>query len=46
MGWGGQYDAAVDPAIAKTKMKGVDNPVAGKVVLFFFMEFFMWAKVH
>jgi hypothetical protein len=33
MGWRGQYDAAVDPTIAKTKMKGVDNPVAGKVVL-------------
>jgi hypothetical protein len=27
-----QYDAAVDPVIAKTKMKGVDSKVAGKVI--------------
>ncbi|KAG0612696.1 hypothetical protein M758_6G046400 [Ceratodon purpureus] len=27
-----QYDAAVDPVIAKTKMKGVESNVAGKVI--------------
>ena len=27
-----QYDAAVDPVIAKTKMKGVESKVAGKVI--------------
>jgi hypothetical protein len=26
-----QYDAAVDPVIAKTKMKGADSKVAGNV---------------
>jgi phosphate acetyltransferase len=33
-----QYDAAVDPAIAKTKMKGADNPVAGKATVLIFPD--------
>ncbi|KAG0612694.1 hypothetical protein M758_6G046400 [Ceratodon purpureus] len=33
-----QYDAAVDPVIAKTKMKGVESNVAGKATVLIFPD--------